>query len=90
MRNIEGQSSCAVHPAAQERVREIAAGVFQVDVGSIDLAMGPEDIDRWDSLNHLRLITEFENAFSLRLTMQQIQQIHSLADLVGFLSEGNG
>jgi acyl carrier protein len=90
MRNIEAQSSCAAHPAAQDRVREIAAGVFQVDVGSIDLAMGPDDIDRWDSLNHLRLITEFENAFSLRLTMQQIQQIHSLADLAGFLSEGNG
>jgi acyl carrier protein len=86
---MEAQLDYAVHPASQERVKEIAAGIFQTDAASIDLAMGPDDIDRWDSLNHLRLITEVENAFSVRLTMQQIQQIHSLADLVRFVAEGN-
>jgi acyl carrier protein len=51
--------------------------------------MGPDDIERWDSLNHLRLITETESAFSVRLTMSQIQQIKSLADLVRFVAEGS-
>jgi acyl carrier protein len=48
--------------------------------------MGPDDIDAWDSLNHLRLITAVESAFSLHLSMQQIQKIHSLADLVNFVA----
>lgn len=78
------------NPASQQRVKEIAAEIFQVDPASIDLAMGPDDIDTWDSLNHLRLITEAEKAFSLRLTMQQIQQIASLTDLVQFVSKANG
>lgn len=79
-----------MHPASGQRVKEIAAKVFQLDPADIDLAMGPEDIDAWDSLNHLRLITEAEKAFSLRLTMQEIQKIQSLTDLVQFLSKGNG
>lgn len=86
---MEAQSNCTVHPAAGKKVMEIAAGIFQVDAASIDLAMGPDDIERWDSLNHLRLITETEGAFSVRLTMNQIQQIQSLADLVRFVTEGN-
>ncbi|HLU06771.1 MAG TPA: acyl carrier protein [Woeseiaceae bacterium] len=91
MNEIECDSTSAEQPYsgkpldAEVRVREIAAGIFKVDVAAIDLAMGPDDIDRWDSLNHLRLITEVESAFSLKLTMQQIQQIQSLADLVKFI-----
>jgi acyl carrier protein len=86
---MEAQSNYTIHPAAGRKVMEIAAGIFQVDAASIDLAMGPDDIERWDSLNHLRLITETESAFSVRLTMNQIQQIQSLADLVRFVTEGN-
>jgi acyl carrier protein len=86
---MEAQSNYAVHPAAAQRIKEIAAGIFQIDASSIDLAMGPDDIERWDSLNHLRLITETESAFSVRLTMNQIQQIKSLADLVRFVAEGS-
>jgi acyl carrier protein len=86
---MEAQSNYAVHPAPAQRVKEIAAGIFQIDASSVDLAMGPDDIERWDSLNHLRLITETESAFSVRLTMSQIQQIKSLADLVRFVAEGS-
>jgi acyl carrier protein len=66
----------------RDRIRAIAAETFQIDVDRIDLAMRPDDIDQWDSLNHLRLITEIERLFSLHLTMQQIQQLQSLQDFV--------
>ena len=71
----------------QDRIMAIAADVFEVEVGSIDATMGPDEVDRWDSMNHLRLITEVENAFSIHLSMQQIQQIRSLDELSKFVSE---
>lgn len=74
-----------MQPDVEQRVLTIAAEVFQTDAAQIDLSMGPDDIDRWDSLNHLRLITEIENTFSIRLTMAQIQQIQSLGDIVTFV-----
>jgi acyl carrier protein len=71
----------------QDRIMAIAADVFEVEVGSIDVTMGPDEVDRWDSMNHLRLITEVENTFSIHLSMQQIQQIRSLDELSKFVSE---
>lgn len=87
MDNLKAHSGSDVRPALEERIRAIAANVFQADASAVELSMGPDDIDRWDSLNHLRLITEVESAFSVHLTMQQIQQIGSLGDLVAFVSE---
>lgn len=89
MSNISAHSSHELQPAMEERIRAIAAEVFQTDAARIELSMGPDDIDRWDSLNHLRLITEVENAFSIRLTMRQIEQIRSLADVATVVSEGS-
>lgn len=90
MNNARPHGGCELHPAMEERVRTIAADIFQTGAEGIDLSMGPEDIERWDSLNHLRLITEVERAFSIRLTMQQIQQIQSLGDIVTCVSQGRG
>jgi acyl carrier protein len=75
------------HVGTQDRIKAIAADVFEIEVDSIDVAMGPDDVDRWDSMNHLRLITEVENTFSIHLSMQQIQQIRSLDQLSKFVSE---
>lgn len=87
MRVTGTQSDFAVHPTARDRVRSIAAGIFQIDAAQIDLAMGPDEIGAWDSLNHLKLITAIEDAFSVRLTMQQIQEIATLEDLVKSVSQ---
>ena len=70
-----------------DKVIEIAADVFEVDAGDIALGMTPDDISLWDSLNHLRLITAVESQFKIRLSMGQIQQIESLADVSRIVSE---
>jgi acyl carrier protein len=90
MRNIELQPDYAASMMTTEKIMQIAAGIFQLDVSSIRLDMGPEDIDTWDSLNHLRLITEVESSFSVQLSMQQIQKIQSLSDLVNTVATVTG
>jgi len=82
MSNVKFQSDFETPKTAAEKVRAIAARIFQLDASSLTLDMGPDDIESWDSLNHLRLITEVESAFAVHLSMQQIQNIHSLDDLV--------
>jgi acyl carrier protein len=90
MRSIELQPDYAASMMTTEKIKQIAAGIFQLDVSSIRLDMGPEDIDTWDSLNHLRLITEVESSFSVQLSMQQIQKIQSLSDLVNTVATVTG
>lgn len=84
---MHASAQCDDPTGTSDRIKAIAADVFQLDAASIDLEMGPDDIESWDSLNHLRLITEVESAFSVRLTMKQIQEIESLGDLAQFVSD---
>jgi acyl carrier protein len=62
-------------------ITTIAAEIFQVDPGSLSSDSTPDQIDKWDSLAHLRLITAVEAEYSIRLSMQQIQELGRLGDL---------
>ena len=42
----------------------------------------PQTIERWDSLNHLKLITAIESEFGIRLRMQTVLKINDIAALV--------
>lgn len=68
-----------------ERLREITAEVFELRAEEIELVMTPEDIEKWDSLNHLRLITAVEGEFNIRLSMSQIQGIECLGDIQSYV-----
>ena len=62
-------------------ITTIAAEIFQVDAGSLSSDSTPDQIDKWDSLAHLRLITAVEAEYGIRLSMQQIQNLGKLGDL---------
>ncbi len=68
-----------------ERLKELAAEVFGLHAEEIELAMTPDEIEKWDSLNHLRLITAVESEFNVRFSMSQIQAIECLGDLHSYV-----
>ena len=65
-----------------DRVVAVAAQVFELDAKALSMSDSPQTIDRWDSLNHLKLITATEAAFGIRLRMQTVLKIHDIAGLV--------
>jgi acyl carrier protein len=71
-------------PANQlaERVVEIAARVFELHEQRLSMSDSPQTIARWDSLNHLKLITAIETEFGIRLRMQTVLKINDVAALV--------
>lgn len=87
MSHNHAHGECGSTSSSDDKIKAIAADVFHVDASHIELEMGPDDVDAWDSMNHLRLITEIESAFSMQLTMQQIQGIETLRDLASFVSQ---
>ena len=60
---------------------EIVAELFELDPAAVDDALTPEDVELWDSMNHLRLVSAVEEEFQIRLSMQEIESIRSLAVL---------
>ena len=71
-------------PASElaDRVVEIAARVFELDEQGLSMGDSPQTIERWDSLNHLKLITAIESEFGIRLRMQTVLKINDIAALV--------
>jgi len=69
-------------PAAAVRadVREILTDVFQFE-GELRLDTSPEDIERWDSLQHVALIAALETKFGISLSMDEMMEIASVADI---------
>lgn len=58
-----------------------------IDANDITPELSRDEDDRWDSLSHLRLITALEQAFSIRLSMDEIEEIKTGADLEKLISE---
>ncbi len=62
---------------------EIAAifeEVFQYS-GPVTLATSPNDIERWDSLQHIALVQMIEATFAIRLSMDEMLEIRTVADI---------
>jgi len=65
----------AVSPALDARIREVMAGVLDVAPEAIGDGFARADSSRWDSLNHLRLVTALEAAFGIRFTMREVPEL---------------
>ena len=58
-------------------LKEILADIFDVHVENIDSTFTEENIELWDSLNHLRMITAIEERFNVGFAMDEIGQMTS-------------
>lgn len=58
----------------------IFAEVFQ-HAGPLTRMTSPDDVARWDSLQHIALIRELETRFSIRLSMDEMMEIRSAGDI---------
>lgn len=56
-----------------DRLKEVLGGIFDLSPAEIQDDTGPEKVGLWDSLNHLRMATEIERVFCIRLTGKEIR-----------------
>jgi len=63
---------------ADNTLRIIFADVFELPIEEITDGLTPETCATWDSLNHLRLITEIESRFGVEFTMAEVQEALSV------------
>jgi len=45
------------------------------------------DVDNWDSLSHMVMITEVEQRFNIKFKLRDINKMRNVGDLVTILSE---
>lgn len=70
-----------------DRVRTIASDVFGVSPETISDTSSPENIDRWDSTQHLNFILALEETFQLQLSPEETERIRTVGDAVKVIED---
>ena len=61
--------------ATETKLRQVLADVFGVDASLIDDDASVDTIEKWDSLNHLKLVLALEDQFKVSLNEEQIVEM---------------
>lgn len=48
---------------------------------------GPDDIDSWDSLGHVNIISAIEDEFDIEITPEEIGEIRNIGDIKKILAQ---
>ena len=61
-----------------EKLKELVSDIFEIKTSDIVDELRFEDIPEWESLKFLALITEIEEEWSIKFTMNEIETMDSL------------
>lgn len=73
-----------------EKVNEICREVFDDESIQINDATTANDIEEWDSLTHLQLISEIETEYKIKFTMGEIQGFANIGELIDTINKKVG
>jgi acyl carrier protein len=65
----------------KNKIIEIMCGVFSLDKSDLPEDISKKTVENWDSLQHLILMSEIENKFSLKFEPEEIINVNSINDL---------
>ena len=65
----------------EERIRNVMSAVFDMPVDEIDEYSSPDNIESWDSFNGLMLVSELENNFNVKFTMEEVLAVKKVSDI---------
>jgi acyl carrier protein len=69
------------------KVKEVLQEVFDVDPHLVSLGTEATDIPAWDSVGHLSLCGALDDAFEIRLAVNEMAQMVSVRKIVSIIEE---
>ncbi|MCQ2425996.1 MAG: acyl carrier protein [Lachnospiraceae bacterium] len=73
--------------AVYEKLNKVFRDVFDDDSITVNDATTANDIEDWDSLEHINLMTSVQKAFKVKLTMGEISGLKNVGELVDILEK---
>lgn len=64
-----------------KRLKEILVRVLEVKEQEITDEMSPDSMETWDSFNGLMLVSELENTFQIKFTMDEVTGVKCVGDI---------
>jgi acyl carrier protein len=70
-----------------QRIAEVFNTVFQVSPEQMTDSLSPQDVTGWDSLGHVRLVTQLQDEFGVEFEVTDIMRMENVAAIKKILSE---
>ena len=64
--------------SVESRVKSVFANLFPIAESAITATTGPEQIESWDSLNHMSLVAGLESEFQISFEVEEIMQLENV------------
>ena len=71
----------------EKRLKSVFSKLFGVQESEINTDSSPDNIESWDSLNHMNLIIAIEQEFKISFSMGEIVEMLNFELIVLILSE---
>lgn len=65
-----------------DKVQEIFRDIFNENTLIITKATSADDIEEWDSFNHINLVSAIEKAFDIRFALGELVELENVGDMV--------
>jgi acyl carrier protein len=66
----------------KKELTDVFLELFELDELELTDEMTANDIDKWDSMTHLLLITKIEEQFSIEVTGMDIMHLNNVGNLI--------
>ncbi len=73
-----------------EKVNEVFREVFEDDSIIVKDETTADDIEDWDSLMHITLVSEIENAFGFKFKMKDVVGMKNVGEMLDIIKEAVG
>ncbi|MFT5125713.1 MAG: acyl carrier protein [Kiritimatiellia bacterium] len=69
------------------RVQDIFRDIFDNDELTIARETVADDVEDWDSLNHINLVTALEAEFKIRFALGELQGLKNVGDMLDLVQQ---
>lgn len=60
----------------ENKIKELFAAILNIPLNRISDNLSPDQVEEWDSLNHLNLISAYEEEFSIEIEPEEIIEMN--------------
>jgi acyl carrier protein len=69
------------------KIQDIFRDTFSDSSIVIDNDTNADDIDEWDSFNHINLVAAIENAFGIKFALGELQELANVGDMIKLMTD---
>lgn len=70
-----------------ERIKNLIADILKVDVAMLDDDLEIGELQEWDSMHHMMIITGMEKEFGIKFQREELVDLENVGDIVALVED---